>query len=360
MESNPLTATNDIDQNKLQDFMVKSVNDFAGAANAMMVILGERLGLYKVMADSGPVNPEELAAKTDTAERYVREWLASQAAGGYVTYNPSERTYFLPPENALVLADENSPVYILGGYQIVKSEFKDEEKFIEMFKTGKGLRWEDHHHDMVEGTARFYKPIYISSLVQSWIPSLDGLEEKLRGGAKVADVGCGYGIPTVIMAKAYPDSRFYGYDTHAASIDAARKLAQAEGLADRVEFHLASANESMGNDYDLVTFFDCVHDMGDPEGALRLAKQSLKKGGVCMIVEPLANDNIEDNLNLVGRLFYCGSTLICVPSSLADNGPALGAQAGERRIRELAEMAGFGKFRRATQTPFTVVYEAKL
>jgi SAM-dependent methyltransferase len=358
MESN--ATTNAVDQNKLQEFMMKSVNDFAGAANAMMVILGERLGLYRAMASSGPVKPEELAAKTNTAERYVREWLASQAAGGYITYNPSDGTFFLPQENALVLADENSPVYMLGGYQIVKSEFKDEEKFVEMFKTGKGLRWGDHHHDLFEGVARFYKPVYIANLVQSWIPSLDGMEEKLGKNATVADVGCGHGIPTVMMAKAYPNSRFYGYDTHPPSIEAAKQLAQKEGVADRTEFHLASANEDIGDDYDLVVFFDCIHDMGDPVGALRLAKKSLKEDGICMIVEPMASDNIEDNLNVVGRLFYSGSTLICVPNSLAENGPALGAQAGERRIRETAEKAGFGKFRRAAQTPFNAIYEAKL
>ena len=358
MESN--STTNAIDQDKLHDFMMKSVNDFAGAANAMMVILGERLGLYRAMASSGPVKPEALAARTNTAERYVREWLASQAAGGYVTYNPSDGTYFLPQENALVLADENSPAYIPAGYQIIKSEFKDEEKFVEMFKTGKGLRWGDHHPDLFDGSARFYNTIYIANLVQSWIPSLDGMEEKLKNGAKVVDVGCGYGFSTVIMAKAYPHSRFYGYDTHSPSIEAAKQLAKKEGVAGRIEFHVASANENIGGDYDLVAFFDCLHDMGDPVGALRFAKQSLKEDGVCMIVEPMANDNVEDNLNVVGRLFYPGSTLFCVPNSLADNGPALGAQAGERRIREVAETAGFSKFRRATQTPFNAVYEAKL
>ena len=358
MTSNTITPDN-IDQSKVQEFMMKAVGDIASNMSAMTVILGERLGLYKAMADSKPVTSAELASKTNTYERYIREWLASQAAAGYVKYNPSDGKYTLPAENAFVLTEENSPAYILGAYQLLRSIFKDEEKFVEMFRTGKGLLWGEHHHDLFEGTAKFFKSAYLGNLVQSWIPSLEGVEEKLQQGAKVADIGCGYGVPTLIMAKAYPNSKFYGFDNHKASIETAQQSAQNEGLAGRAEFSTVSANESIGNDYDLVSFFDCLHDMGDPIGAMKFAKQSLKQGGTCMIVEPMANDNVEDNLNLVGRIYYSASSMICVPNSVADNGPALGAQAGEKRIKEIAEKAGFTKFRRASQTPFNIVYEAK-
>ena len=265
-----------------------------------------------------------------------------------------------PPEQAMALADEDNPVYIHGAYQEIRSYFKDEDKFVEMFKTGKGLRWGEHHHDLFEGTARFFKPNYVRNLVSSWIPSLEGIEEKLKQGAKVADIGCGYGISTILMSKAYPNSKFYGFDNHAPSIEQAREQAKKEGVTRNIEFYAVSANDaSIGNDYDLITFFDCLHDMGDPVGAMKFAKQSLKPEGTCMIIEPMANDKLEDNLNLVGRTFYAASTLVCVPNSLADNGPALGAQAGEKRIKEVVIAAGFTKFRRATQTPFNIIYEAK-
>lgn len=350
-----------IDEHKLQEFMQKAIVDIAGSYSAILIILGERLGLYKAMAESGqPITSEELAKKTNTHERYIREWLANQAAGGYVIYNPADATYTLPPEQAMALADENSPVYIHGAYQSLRSLFKDEEKFVEMFKSGKGFRWGEHHHDLFEGTARFFKPSYVGNLVSSWIPSLDKVEGKLKQGAKVADIGCGYGISTIIMAKAYPNSRFYGFDNHVPSIEKAKDEARKEGVLENTEFISVSAsNKSIGNDYDLITFFDCLHDMGDPIGAMRFAKQSLKSDGTCMIVEPMANDKVEDNLTLIGRTFYAASTLVCVPNSLADNGPALGAQAGEKRIKEIVEAAGFTKFRRATQTPFNIIYEAK-
>ena len=260
----------------------------------------------------------------------------------------------------MVLANEDSPAFILGSYQILRSVFKDEDKFVEIFKSGKGLRWGEHHHDLFEGTAKFFKPNYLSNLVPSWIPSLDGVQEKLKQGAKIADIGCGYGVSTVIMAKEYPKSKFYGFDNHKDSIEAARKLAQKEGVTDRIEFAVVSANESIDNDFDLVAFFDCLHDMADPVSALKFAKQSLKSDGTCMIIEPMANDNIEDNLNLVGKIYYSASSIICVPNSLADNGIALGAQAGEEKIKEIAKKAGFTKFRRSSQTPFNIVYEAKI
>jgi SAM-dependent methyltransferase len=358
---------NKIDEQKLHEFMLKAAGDIASTMSAMLVIIGDRLNLYKTMAESGkPITSEELAKKTNTNERLVREWLANQAAGGYLLYSPSDRKYTLPPEQAMALADENSPVYIHGAYQSCKSFFKDEDKFIEMFKSGKGLRWGEHHHDLFEGTARFFKPNYVGNLVSSWIPSLDGVEEKLtQGGAKVADIGCGYGISTILMAKAYPNSKFYGFDNHGPSIEQAKEQVRkneekGEGRIGNVEFSAVSANDqSIGNDYDLITFFDCLHDMGDPVGAMKFAKQSLKPDGTCMIIEPMANDKVEDNLNLVGRTFYAASTLVCVPNSLADNGPALGAQAGEKKIKEIVEAVGFTRFRRAIQTPFNIVYEVK-
>jgi len=321
-------SSNTIDHKKLEAFMMNAVGDMASSLGAMMIMLGDRLGLYKAMAKSaGPVSSEELASQTNTAERYIREWLASQAAAGYITYDSASQKFSLPPENAMVLANEDSPAFMLGAYQTLRSIFKDEDKFVEIFKSGKGLCWGEHHHDLFEGTAKFFKPNYMSNLVPSWIPSLDGgVEEKLRKGAKVADIGCGYGVSTVIMAKEYPNSKFYGFDNHEASIEAARQLAQKEGVADRAEFAVVSANESIDKDFDLVAFFDCLHDMADPIGALKFAKQSLKKDGVCMIVEPMANDRIEDNLNLVGKIYYAFSSIICVPNSLADNGIALGAQ----------------------------------
>jgi SAM-dependent methyltransferase len=359
---------NKIDEQKLNEFMLKAVGDIASTMSAMLLIIGDRLGLYKAMAESGkPITSEELAKKTNTNERLIREWLANQAAGGYLTYNASDGKYTLPPEQAMALADENSPVYIHGAYQSCKSFFKDEDKFVEMFKTGKGLRWGEHNHDLFEGTARFFKPNYVGNLVSSWIPSLDGVEEKLKQeGSKVADIGCGYGISTILMAKAYPNSKFYGFDNHGPSIEQAKEQLRKEeekgggGRIGNVEFSSVSANDkSIGNDYDLITFFDCLHDMGDPVGAMKFAKQSLKPDGSCMIIEPMANDNVEENLNVVGRTYYAASTLVCVPNSLADNGPALGAQAGEKRIKEIVEAAGFTRFKRATQTPFNIIYEVK-
>jgi ubiquinone/menaquinone biosynthesis C-methylase UbiE len=356
----PSSSPNAIDNSKLEEFMMKAVGDMASSLGAMMIMLGDRLGLYKAMAKSArPITSEELATQTNTAERYIREWLASQAAGGYITYNPIDKKFFLPPENAMVLANEGSPAYIMGGYQMLRSVFKDEDKFADIFKSGKGLRWSEHHHDLFEGQSKFSKTIYMSNLISSWIPSLDGIQEKLKQGAKVADIGCGYGLSTILMAKEYPNSKFYGFDKHDGSIEAARRSAREEGVSDRVEFSVASANESIDNDFDLVAFFDCLHDMADPVGALKFAKESLKKDGTCMIIEPMANDNIEDNLNLGGKMFYAASSIICVPNSLADNGIALGAQAGEKKIREIAEKAGFTKFRRATQTPFNLIYEVK-
>jgi SAM-dependent methyltransferase len=355
-----------IDEQKLSEFMLKAMQDITSTLSAMLIIIGDRLHLYQTMVELGqPITSEELARATNTNERLIREWLANQVAGGYLKYDSSNRKYSLPAEQAMALADENSPVYIQGAYQAIRSYFKDEDKFVEMFKSGRGLKWADHHNDLFEGSALFYKPSYVGNLVRSWIPSLNGVEEKLKKGAKVAESGCGYGISTILMARAYPNSKFYGFDNHGPSIEEAkhqvRKEEEKSGVTiSNVEFVSVPANdESIGNDYDLITFFDCLHDMGDPLGAMKFALHSIKPDGIRMIVEPMANEKLEDNLNLVGRSFYAASTLVCVPNSQAENGPALGPQAGEKKISEIVKSAGFTQSRRATQTPFNLVYEAK-
>jgi 2-polyprenyl-3-methyl-5-hydroxy-6-metoxy-1,4-benzoquinol methylase len=358
-----------IDEGKLNDFMGKVVDDLGATSSTVLVIIGDKLGLYKAMADSKPITSEELARRTSTSERYIREWLANQAASGYISYDPNSEKYILPPEQAMALANDNSPVFSLGGFQSAMAFFRDEPKITEAFRSGKGVDWGDHDHNLYEGTERFFKPNYVANLVSSWIPSLDGgkVEEKLKhGGATVVDVGCGHGISTILMAKAYPNSKFIGYDYHELSIEIARKKAKEEGLSeDRISFEVASSTgfpSKVGNDdggYDLVTFFDCLHDMGDPSGAATHVLKTLKPDGTWMIVEPFANDKLEDNLNPVGRVFYASSSLVCVPASLAYNGPALGAQAGEKNINNIVTRAGFTRFRRATQTPFNIIYEAK-
>jgi SAM-dependent methyltransferase len=368
--SSTSSATNNknysIDEAKLKDFMGKVVNDLGATESTVLVIIGDKLGLYKAMADSKPITPAELASCTGTTERYIREWLSNQAAGGYISYDPNTAKYTLLPEQAMALADENSPVFSLGGFQGAMAFFRDESKITEAFRTGKGVDWGDHDPNLYEGTERFFKPNYVANIVSSWIPSLDGgkVEEKLkRGGTKVADVGCGHGISTILMAKAYPNSKFIGFDYHKPSIEVARKRAKEEGLSeDRITFEVATSTDfpaKEGEGYDLVAFFDSLHDMGDPSGAASHVLQTLKPDGTWMIVEPFANDKLEDNLNPIGRIFYAVSSLVCVPASLAHNGPALGAQSGERRISELVKAAGFKHFKRATQTPFNLIYEAK-
>jgi len=354
-----------VDETKLKEFMGKVVNDLGATFSTVLVIIGDKLGLYKAMADSKPVSAVELASRTGTTERYVREWLANQAAGGYIIYDPNTEKYTLPPEQAMVLANDKSPAFALGGFQSAMAFFRDEPKITDAFSTGRGVDWGDHDPNLYEGTERFFKPNYVANIVSSWIPSLDGgkVEEKLkRGDAIVADVGCGHGISTILMAKAYPNSKFIGFDNHGASIEIARKRAKEEGLIeDRIAFEVASSTDfpSKDNGYDLVAFFDCLHDMGDPGGAASYVLKTLKQDGTWMIVEPFANDKVEDNLNPVGRIFYAGSSLVCVPASLAHNGPALGSQAGEYRISQLVKAAGFKHFKRASQTPFNLIYEAK-
>ena len=352
-----------VDEAKLNEFIGRTVGEWGAIESALLTFIGDKLGLFKAMAGAGALTPEELAKKTGTHPRIIREWLAAHAAGGFVTYNPAAGSYTLPEEQAFALTNENSPAYIVGFYQIIAGLFKDQEKIIEAFRTGKGLGWGDHHHYLFEGTERFYKPSYVANLTASWIPALEGVEEKLRregSGAKVADVGCGHGISTILMAKAYPNSQIIGFDYHKPSIERARKEAEKEGLKN-ITFEVAGSTDYPGDDYDLVTFFDSFHDMGNPSAAARYVLQTLKKkNGTWMLVEPFANDKLEDNFNPLGRAFYSGSTMICVPASLNEDGPALGAQAGEKRIREVVMSAGFSKFRRATQTPFNLVFEARL
>jgi SAM-dependent methyltransferase len=360
-----------IDNETLQQFMGKVLSDFVGAASTVLVYIGDKLGLYKAMADFGkPITSKELANSTGTSERYIREWLANQAAGGYLVYDPPSQRYTLPYEHAQALVNENSPAYIAGGFQLLMSLFRDESKFLDVFKTDKGIAWGEHDKDLFEGTKRFFRPGYSANLVSSWIPAIDNgkveLKLKREVGLKVADIGCGHGISTMLMAKAYPKSKFYGFDNHPVSIEYSKKKAREEGLGeDRIQFEVASstnypAPKDAERGYDLIAFFDCLHDMEDPQGAAAHALQTLKKpDGVVMIVEPFANDKLEDNLNPFGRLSYAASTMVCVPASLSQNGPALGAQAGEARISQVVKAGGFKHFRRAAQTPFNIVYETK-
>ena len=351
----------ELNQQKLNEFLGRAVVDFGATLHAGLVVIGEKLGLYKALGNGdGPLTPAELAAKTGTTERYVREWLNAQAAGGYVTYDADSGRYSLSPEQAFALANEDSPAYLPGAFLLAASTLKSEAKIAEAFKSGAGFGWHEHDRGLFEGTERFFRPNYIGNLVSSWIPSLNGVEEKLRRGAKVADIGCGHGASTILLAQAYPKSRFVGFDYHGPSIEAARNAAKRAGVADRVQFEQSAAKEYPGRDFDLVTFFDCLHDMGDPVGAATHVMRSLAKDGTWMIVEPFANDRVEENLNPVGRAYYAASTMICTPASRSQEvGLALGAQAGEARIREVVTRGGFTRFRRATETPFNLVFEVK-
>jgi 2-polyprenyl-3-methyl-5-hydroxy-6-metoxy-1,4-benzoquinol methylase len=349
-----------IDERKLHEFVGRAVGDMGAAMSAALIVIGDKLGLYKAMAGAGPLTSNELAKRTGCAERYVREWLNAQAAGGYVTYDPESRRYTLPPEQASCLADDSSPTFLPGGFQVIAAVIRDEPKLAEAFRSGKGLGWHEHDPGLFEGTERFFRPNYAANLVGSWIPALEGVEAKLTAGARVADVGCGHGASTILLAEAYPRSTFIGFDYHEPSISWARKAASRAGVGDRVRFETASSKAYPGKGYDLVAFFDCLHDMGDPTGAARHVLSTLDKDGTWMIVEPFAGDRVEQNLNPVGRVFYSASTMICTPASLAQEvGLALGAQAGETRLREVVTAGGFTRFRRATETPFNLVLEAR-
>jgi SAM-dependent methyltransferase len=348
-----------VDEKKLGEFMGRFVGDLGAVLHAPLIVLGDKLGLYRELA-KGPLTAAELANKTGTAERYVAEWLAANAASGYVEYDAAGKKYRMNDEQAFTLADPDSPAYIPGAFLIAMSMFKDEPKVTEVFRTGKGLGWHEHDKCLFEGTEKFFRPSYAGNLVGSWIPALEGVRAKLEEGGKVADVGCGHGASTILMAKAFPRAKFFAYDYHPESIEAAKRAATAAGVADRITFEVASAKTFPGRGYDLVTFFDCLHDMGDPEGAARHVLSTLASGGSWMIVEPFAHDQLEKNLNPVGRIFYSASTMICTPASKSQEvGLALGAQAGEARLRNVVEAAGFKRFRRATETPFNLVLEAK-
>jgi SAM-dependent methyltransferase len=349
-----------IDENKLNEFMGRFVGDLGAALSSALVVIGDRLGLYKAMADGAPVTPEELASKTHTDARYVREWLSNQAAGGYVSYDSESERFSLSPEQSFALAQEGSPAFVPGAFQLATSLIKDEPKITSAFQTGHGVGWHEHNHDLFTGTERFFRPGYSANLISSWIPALDGVEDKLRSGALVADVGCGHGASTLIMAEAYPRSEFVGFDYHEGSIESARRAAVEAGLQDRVSFEVAPAKAYPGDGYDLVAMFDCLHDMGDPVGASAHVLSTLAEDGTWLVVEPFANDRLEDNLNPVGRVFYGASTLVCTPASRDQEvGLALGAQAGEKRLREVVTAGGFTRFRRATETPFNLVLEAR-
>jgi SAM-dependent methyltransferase len=350
----------EIDQAKLDALLGRMVGEFGAIAGAPLVILGDRLGLYKAMAGAGPLTAEQLATRTGVRLRYTQEWLNAQAASGFVDYDPAAEAFTLSPEAAAALADDDSPACMLGGFDVLRSLFLDVEKVERAFRSGTGLGWHEHHPSLFTGTERFFRPGYNANLASSWIPALDGMQRRLESGCRVADVGCGFGASTIVMAKAWPGSRFVGYDSHPPSIEQARRRARAAGVADRVSFEVASAKDYPGDGFDLVAFFDCLHDMGDPVGAARHVRESLASDGTWMLVEPFAHDRLEENLNPVGRIYYSASTMVCTPCSLSqDVGLGLGAQAGEARLRDVAERAGFGRFRRAAQTPFNLVFEAR-
>jgi 2-polyprenyl-3-methyl-5-hydroxy-6-metoxy-1,4-benzoquinol methylase len=353
-----ITAT--IDEKKLNEFMGRAVGDIGAAISAALVLIGDELGLYKAMAAAGPMTPGELARRTETTERYVREWLDNQAAGGYVRYDAATARYALPPEQAAALADETSPAFLPGAFQLIAAAMRAEPRIAQAFRSGGGLDWGEQDPILFAGTERFFRAGYLGNLIGAWIPALDGVEAKLKRGARVADVGCGHGASTILMARSYPSSTFIGVDTHAPSIEIARRRARDAGVADRVRFEVSGAQDFAGGDYDLVACFDCLHDMADPVGAARHIRQTLAKDGTFMLVEPYATERVQDNHNAVGRVFYGASTVFCVPCSLAGHGPALGAQAGEARLRRVVvDEGGFSSLRRATETPFNLVLEAR-
>ncbi|HSG06597.1 MAG TPA: methyltransferase domain-containing protein [Nitrospiria bacterium] len=348
-----------VNEAKLHEFLGKMVTELGAAANATLVLVGDKLGLYRAIAEAGSVSSRELAERTGTSERYVREWLSAQAASGYVDYDKEKERFSLSPEQKLAFADENSPVLLTGGFYSIASIFADEPKLTEAFKTGKGIAWGDHNGCLFCGVEKFFRPSYKAHLIQDWIPAIGDAEEKLKRGAQVADVGCGHGVSTLTMAEAYPNSFFVGFDYHPESIEHARKIAKDAGLKN-VSFEVATAKDYPGEGYDLVTFFDCLHDMGDPAGAAAHVRETLSPDGSWMIVEPFAGDTLEENLNPVGRVYYAFSTAICTPSSLSQEvGAAIGAQAGEKRIGEAVKTGGFSRFRRATETPFNLVLHAQ-
>ncbi len=349
-----------VDSGKLMEFVFRAVGEVGATLNTALVVMGERLGLYQALAGAGPLSPAELAKRTGTAERYVREWLNAQAAGGFVVYDQDSGCYTLPPEQAAALTDPACPAYLPGFFQIALGSVIDSPKIVEVARTGAGYGWGEHGHDVLEGCERFFRTMYNGHLISEWLPALDGVVAKLERGASVADVGCGHGASTILMAQSYPNSSFAGSDYHGGSIETARQHAEQAGVAGQVTFEVAPAARYSGTGYDLVTTFDCLHDMGDPVGAARHVHGTLAADGTWMIVEPQAGDRVEENLNPVGRAYYAFSTLLCTPASLSQEvGLALGAQAGQARIGDVARAGGFTRFRRAAETPFNIVYEAR-
>ncbi|MFB9319354.1 class I SAM-dependent methyltransferase [Cryptosporangium minutisporangium] len=350
----------EIDQARLEQFVGQAVGDMAAAISGLLLHIGDRLGLYQAMAGAGPLTPEELAERTGTAPRYIREWLSNQAAGGYVVYRPDDGTFELPAEHAAVVADENSPVFLGGAFEAIASCYSDHDRLVDAVVTGAGVGWDQHDERLFSGVHRLFRPGYAAHLATEWIPALDGVDEKLRSGASVADVGCGLGAATMILAEAYPHSTFVGYDYHQPSTETARKAAAEAGLERRVRFETESATEFPGTGFDLICLFDCLHDMGDPLGAARHIRRALASDGTVLLVEPFAGDGLAENLNPVSRAYYGFSTVICTPASLAQPvGLGLGAQAGEARLTEILTEAGFTRVRRAAETPFNLILEAR-
>jgi 2-polyprenyl-3-methyl-5-hydroxy-6-metoxy-1,4-benzoquinol methylase len=358
MSTNP--ATHKIDQAKLEAFLGKVVGDLGAAMGISLAAIGDKLGLYKAMAQLGPVTSETLARNTGTSERYVREWLINQAAGGYITYDSSTGKYTLPAEQALALTNEDSPFFIGGGFQLTNAVLLAQPRIEQNFKTGSGMLWGEHHSDLFKGTERFFRASYIGYLVQNWLPALDGVVSKLQAGATVADIGCGHGASTIIMAAAFPKSSFYGFDNHEPSIERARQAAQEAGVASRVTFATAKATDFPNHSFDLIAFFDCLHDMGDPTGALKRARATLRSDGTVMVVEPMAGAKVEDNLNPIGRVFSGASVLCCTPNALASGPIALGTVPPDGEFQKIAADSGFTRFRRATETPFNRIFELRL
>ena len=349
-----------VDGDKLMQFVFRALDEVGATLNTALVVMGDKLGLYRALAEAGPLTPAELAGHTGTAERYVREWLNAQAAGGFVGYDPDSGRYTLPPEQAVALTEPASPAYLPGLFQTALGSVLDAPNIVEAARSGAGFGWHEHVHDVFEGCERFFRTGYNANLISGWLPALDGVVAKLQQGARVADVGCGHGASTILMARAFPNSTFAGSDYHDGSIGEARRKAREAGVAEQVSFETAPAAAYGGTGYDLVTMFDCLHDMGDPVGAARHVRKTLAPDGTWMIVEPYAGDRVEENFNPVGRTFYGFSTLLCTPASLSQEvGLALGAQAGEARIRDVVTAGGFTRFRRATETPFNLVYEAR-
>ena len=349
----------ELNEDKLQDLLGKVVVEMGAAANGPLITIGDKLGLYKSLSESGHVTSSELADKTNTSERYVREWLSAQAGSGYVEYDAKSKKFFMTPEQSAVFGNDKSPVFMTGAFYAITSLYHDEPKILNAFKTGEGVSWGNHNKCLFCGTEKFFSPSYENNLISSWIPSMEGVTEKLKKGVKVADIGCGHAASTIIMAKAFPNSTFIGFDFHEESIQQAKSRANDAGITN-VSFEVSTAKTFHGKDYDFITFFDCLHDMGDPVGACTHAKNALKPDGTCMIVEPFANGSLEENINPVGRAFYAFSTMLCVPCSLNQEvGLALGAQAGEEKLKDAITAGGFSRFKRAAETPFNLILEAR-